>query len=195
MKKKVLAIIVLSIFLIFGVTTGLNAKTIEINKFKTLNQEVYLGYANIYGDGVEENTTIETEAKNDLIVKIETSPDFIDFYIDYEIDTNNALSDHGAITIFLQVNGEQKGNNETITFDKKQGMLYIRDVEVKKGDIFTFEMIVAYTNLVPPFTSTTTVYGGGAITKAKSFETNTYELFWFIEMILSRFPKITYLLN
>ena len=106
MKKKVLAIIIISIFLIFGVTTGSNAKTIKNNKFKTLNQDVYLGYANIYGDGVEENTTIETDAKNDLVVKIETSPDFIDFYIDYEIDTNNALSDHGVITIFLQVNGD-----------------------------------------------------------------------------------------
>ena len=191
MKRKVLTIIVVIIFLLVGVCTVSNAKTIGNNKSKTLNQDVYLGYANIYGDGIEENTVIEAEAENDLVVKIGTSPDYINFYIEYDIDTNNGLNDNGVITVFLQVNGEQKGHNETITFDDEQGMLYIKDVEVKKGDIFTFEMGVVYTNLVPPFTDTATAYGGGAIAKSKSTDMDTSgSLFWFKEMIISRFPLL-----
>jgi hypothetical protein len=190
MKQKFLTIVVIMILLIVGASVTSNAKLIEKknNNSKILNQEVFLGYANIYGDGVQGNTVIEVEAENDLVVKIQTSPTNLDFYIEYDIDTNNGLNDNGAVSFLLQIDGAQVGHNETLTFDDVQGRLYIDEVEVEKGDVFSFEVGALYTNILPPFTVPGTAFGGGWIPKARVNIIVEHEsISWLKDLIISRF--------
>jgi hypothetical protein len=183
--------------LIVGASIISNAKFIEKknNNSKILNQEVYLGYANIYGDGVQGNTVIEVEAENDLVVKIQTSPTNLDFYIEYDIDTNNGVNDNGAVSFLLQIDGTQVGHNETITFDDAQGRLNIAEIEVEKGDAFSFEIGALYTNLIPPFTVPATAFGAGWIPRARVNIIFEYEsISWLKDIFISRFPLLGWLI-
>ena len=118
MKGKIFAILfVISILLTASIALT-SAKTITKTKSEALSKEVYLGYANVYGDGVEENTEIEVSAENNLIVKISENTEIIDFYIEYDLEAANGLNDNCGVSFLLQINGEQKGHNESRNTNK-----------------------------------------------------------------------------
>jgi hypothetical protein len=83
------------------------------------------------------------------------------------------------------------GHNETITFDDEQGRLYIDEIEVEKGDVFTFELSALYTNIIPPFTVPGTAFGGGWIPRARvDIIVEDESISWLKNLIISRFPLL-----
>jgi hypothetical protein len=169
MNKKIVIMAIISFLLISGAITISNANVIKqptisnINKI-TANKEVHLGWANIVGDGTEENTTIDVQAENDLIIKTDSKTSYIDFYINYSM-LCDGLTDNGVITLLIQINGENRGNDSIITFTNKGDNLTIKNVEVKWGNALSFEIGAIYTNIIPPFVKPAYVLGGGLIGK------------------------------
>jgi hypothetical protein len=194
MDKK---LIILGILAIFLMSSALSSASIIINqneKIKLTNKEIYLGQASIYGDGIEENTTIDLTAENDMTIRISSQTEVVNFYIDYTINTTNGLIDNGAISLLIQINGDNKGNNETISFSYDIGKLIVENIEVQRQDLLTFQIAGVYTNLNPPFVVTDITAGGGIINHNSRFQ-RMFHIFPFIENILIKntlFSKILY---
>ena len=171
-KKKYFIFVVFATFILisFGLSSAsIIKKEANANFPKTANKQIYLGQASIYGDGIEENTTINLSAENDLSIGVDSQTEIVDFYITYTM-TCNGTTDNGAITLLIQINGEQKGTNQTITFDKKEGILKVENIEVKRRDVLSFQIIGDYTNILPPFDVLDTSIGGGIISKGFVFQ-------------------------
>ena len=171
-KKKYYIFVVFAAVIL--ISSGLSSASIikkvaNANFPKTANKQIYLGQASIYGDGVKENTTINLSAENDLSIGIDSQTEIVDFYITYTM-TCNGTTDDGAITLLIQINGEQKGTNQTITFDEKEGTLKVENIEVKRRDVLSFQIGGAYTNLNPPFVVSDVSIGGGVISKGFVFQ-------------------------
>jgi len=192
MKRKIIVGIVLLLFLLTGINNT-NAMTVSSENIITkpkvsLNEKIFLGQVKIDGDGTQENSSAEAYAMNDLLIKTKEEVSYLDFYIDFDMlcDGN---TDSGSATIFLQINGIQIGHDENLTFTENHGELIIENVEVKWGDILTFEVGALYTNGIPPFTDQKAAVGGGAISKVRSHSNNIFE------RINMEFPIFKYLLN
>jgi hypothetical protein len=179
-KYRIIALIIALILISTGsviiTTQGLTLK----KQIKTnANKEIYLGFATISGDGTKQNTTVDAIAENDLVIKTESETSLVDFYISYNMECSGS-TDSGAVSLLVQINQQNKGNNQTATIDFKTGELYVRDVEVSWRDVLTFEISAAYTNGVPAFVIPDLAVGGGVVSKkARSFD--------FQENILNRF--------
>lgn len=169
MNKKIVIMAIISFLLISEAISISNANVIkqqtisDINNI-TANKEVHLGWANIVGDGTEDNTTVNVHAENDLIIKTTSKTSYIDFYINYSMLCDGS-TDNGVITLLIQINGENIGNDSNITFTNKEDNLTIKNVEVKWGDALSFEIGAIYTNVIPPFVIPAYVIGGGLISK------------------------------
>jgi hypothetical protein len=167
-KQKLIIIIAVSLTLLATATisnAAFEKKQFSKNIIPKImdNQEVYLGNANIDGDGTEENSNAEASAEADLTIKINSETSIIDFYIDYSISCKG-ITDSGHISLLLQINGEQVGHDETIlVVADEEGTLRIEDIEVHRQDVFSYEIIAIYTNGLPPFTKQDTGIGGGAV--------------------------------
>jgi len=169
MNKKIVIMAIVSFLLILGAITTSNANVIKQSAISNINQitankEVNLGWANIVGDGTEENTAVDVDDKNDLIIKTGSKTSYLDFYINYSMFCDG-LTDSGLITLLIQINGGKRGNNSIITFTNKEGNLFIKNVEVKWGDVLSFEIGAIYTNIFPSFVKPAYVLGGGLISK------------------------------
>jgi len=120
MNKKIIAFSIIMMLMIFGITTMSYAKNTNLSfndngSYKKLNKEIFLGTASIYGDGIEENTVIELDAEIDLSIGIDSQTEIVDFYVDYTM-TCDSLTDNGIVTLFVQINGDNVGLDEAITF-------------------------------------------------------------------------------
>ena len=191
MKNRIFCLIIAIFLIMLGaaiISEGAVLKK-QITNFKYQNQEVYLGTATITGDGTELNTTVETTAENDLVIRTDTETSFIDLYITYSM-TCNGLTDSGVTTLLIQVNGETKGHNESATLNFKEGDLFFENLEVKWGDVLSFEIGAAYTNGFPPFVESDLAVGGGIISKKARIQSmpnfTIFRLFKSLQNIFSK---------
>jgi hypothetical protein len=171
-KKQYFIFVALAVFILISsgmVSANLLKKQTSTNLTKAANREIYLGSATIYGDGTEENTTVDLNAENDVTIGIDSQTETVDFYITYSMNCSG-VTDNGALTLLIQITGVQKGINETITFSEKEGKLIVEDIEVNRRDVLTFEIGGVYTNLNPPFVVSDIAIGGGIINKALMFQ-------------------------
>jgi len=165
MNKHRIVTLIIALFLIMTGTAIITHGTVLKKQVTTnSNQEVYLGFATMSGDGTELNTTVDAIAENDLVIKTESETSLIDLYISYTMECSG-VTDSGAISLLVQINQENKGHAEAATLDFKTGDLHIEDVEVTWGDVLTFEISAAYTNGVPPFVIPDVAVGGGVVSK------------------------------
>ena len=182
MNKKIFFIGVVAFFL---TTAAISSARLINNQKQVLNnenREFYLGRASIFGDGLEENTSIELIAENDLTIGISAQTEIVSFYIDYTMNCTG-LTDSGAISLLIQINGDNKGNNETLTLTNKTGKLVVEEIEVKRQDILSFEITGVYTNLNPAFVVSDVTIGGGIINHPLK-TLKSLKMFTIIESIL-----------
>ena len=186
MNKYRIVTLIIALFLIMTGTAIITHGTVLKKQVITnANQEVYLGFATMSGDGTEQNTTVDTIAENDLIIRTESETSLIDLFISYTMECTGS-TDSGATSLLVQINQQNKGNNQTATINFKTGELYIRDVEVTWGDVLTFEISAAYTNGVPPFIIPDVAVGGGVVSKKARSVPRSFD-FEFQKSILNRF--------
>jgi hypothetical protein len=167
MIKKNLTIIVAILLIIIGTAIIVNASVIR-QRTNNLNQQVYLGMAGIIGDGTEENTTVDAQAENDLVIRTDTETSYLDFYITYSMQCDGS-TDSGAISLLIQINSENRGHAEALTLDTKDGDLIVENVEAHWGDILSFEISAVYTNGLPAFVVPDVAVGGGLISQKARF--------------------------
>ena len=161
MKKQIISLLLISIFII-SVCSVTNAKVINqysINneKIGKTSQQVYLGYSSIFGNG--NSRILVAELENDILIKLESSDDSVDFYIDYEMNCYG-LTDEGFITLTIFLNDANVSFNivQTGLFtNSKNGTLIVENVSVKRGDALTFRIDVGYGSVIPFYTNLITL--------------------------------------
>ncbi len=170
MNKKFIAIAMATILIFLGATTGSSLKMSIKNLVEEkpiFAEEISLGSAIIYGDGIEGHTNVDAIAAKDLTIKITSDPETIDFYISYSIQCDGSV-DQGRVYLFLQLNGESLGNESAETAESEEGTLKFDNVIVTNGDILTYEIGVLYTNFDPTFTAADLDIGVALILKSRT---------------------------
>ncbi len=173
MKKQIIPIFIISILLIFSM--AVNANSINNNLVNKMNQQVYLGYSSILGNG--NSSTLIAELENDVIIRLNSTTGFVDFYIDYEMNCYGP-ADFGIITVTIFLNDENISNNFVQVgplSDSENGSLIVSDVAVERGDALTFRINVVYTNVLPPYTNSTSATGFGVISKNNMITHNFFQ--------------------
>jgi len=172
-NKKFCAVAIVLTLLLLGMGTVSNAEVINqkiTRQPKTASEQILLGSASIFGDGIEENTVVDAIASDDLTISIASQTEIVDFYITYDIVCNGD-NDFGIVYFFLQT-------------DIDSGDLILEDVEVSRMDILTFEIGAGYTNLIPPFVVLDVAVGGGIVNRPVLFN-----------LLFEKFPVLSYLLS
>jgi hypothetical protein len=178
MKKQIISILTIVIIL-FSISSIANANSInknsnELNQIQKNNQQIYLGYSSILGNG--SSSTLAAELENDIIIRLDSTSDFVDFYIDYEMNCYG-LTDEGIITLTIFLNDENVSFNLVQTgllTDSKNGSLTVGDVSVESGDALTFRINVVYGSVIPLYSNTTTATGFGVVSKQKTVSNNMF---------------------
>ena len=137
------------------------------SNLKLSNREIYLGYATIWGDG--NNSILNAVAENNLRIRTETTTEFVDFYIEYEMNCEG-LVDEGIISLTLILNGENVSTNFTQTPFSKNGTLYLHDIEISRGETFGFIINVVYGNVYPFYQNDTSATGAAVVRKNFLFD-------------------------
>jgi hypothetical protein len=127
-----------------------------------VNRAVYLGSAKIYGEG--NWSRIDVQAENDVLIKIDSKNELVDFFIDYEMECRG-VTDEGIITLTVSLNGENISLNITQTPTSKMGRLFVKNVYVAQGDALVFVIHALYANLIPVYLNETSTAGAGIINK------------------------------
>ena len=171
MKKQIISILLIAIFIISlcSVATAkvINRYSIDNEIIGKTNQQIYLGYSSILGNG--NSSTLVAELENDIIIKLDSISDKVDFYIDYELNCYG-LTDNGIITLTIFLNDANVSFNLVQTgllTDSKNGTLLIENVSVQRGDTLTFRIDVGYGSVIPFYTNSTSATGIGVISKSK----------------------------
>ena len=107
MNRKLTTISVVAILILISTTTIKNATTMKHRSnndlsSETISQQVYLGYANITGNG--SNSILEAVAENDIPIRIDAQSGYVDFYINYDMNCSGT-TDEGVITLTIFLNG------------------------------------------------------------------------------------------
>ncbi len=152
------AFLMISIF-----CSGINANS-AITTYKTNNEEIYLGYASIWGNGT--SSVLDASVESNLLIKISSKSEIVDFYIDYDMNCES-LTDEGIITLALSLDNENISLNITQTPTQKSGSLYLNDVEVNRGESLILSINVAYGNIVPLYHNETSALGAAIVPKNK----------------------------
>ena len=171
MKKQIISVLLIAIFII-SLCSVTNAKVIHRHSIDNeiigkTNQQIYLGYSSILGNG--NSSTLMADLENDLLIKLDSSSDVVDFYIDYEMNCYG-LTDNGIITLTIFLNDANVSFNIVQTgllTDSKNGTLLIENVSVQRGDTLTFRIDVGYGSVIPFYTNSTSATGIGVISKSK----------------------------
>lgn len=159
--KKSITLILLSLFLItIIINSGISTQT-NLYK-KNANNRIYLGYASIWGNGNQ--STLEATVENNIRIKTESTTEIVDFYIEYDI-VCESLTDEGIITLTLLLDGENLTSNITQTPLIKNGSLFLRDIEITRGDSLSFIINVFYGNLIPLYYNETQAVGVAVVNK------------------------------
>ena len=171
MKKQIISVLLIAIFIISlcSVATAkvINRYSIDNEIIVKTNQQIYLGYSSILGNG--NSSTLVAELENDIIIKLDSISDNVDFYIDYEMNCYG-LTDNGIITLTIFLNDANVSFNLVQTgllTDSKNGTLLIENVSVQRGDTLTFRIDVGYGSAIPFYTNSTSATGIGVINKSK----------------------------
>jgi hypothetical protein len=127
-----------------------------------LNEQIYLGYANISGDG--NSSILDGSAENDLSIGIGSTTEIVDFYIDYDIACE-AIFDFGIASLTIYLDDENVSFNVTLPIHDGQGTLHVKDVEVSRGDILLFVIGLSYANPLNQYHNETIITGAGVINK------------------------------
>ena len=152
------AFLMISVFCI-----GINANSSN-TPFKTNNEEIYLGYASIWGNGT--SSVLDASVENNLLIKISSKSEIVDFYINYDMNCES-LTDEGIITLALSLDNENISVNITQTPTQKTGSLYLHDVEVNRGESLILSINVAYGNLITLYHNETSALGAAIVPKSK----------------------------
>jgi hypothetical protein len=168
-NKKILNIIIITHLLIFGIISSSNACLMNKHlstksDLLSSNKQIFVGWVNITGDGTEENSTIQINPKIDILIQTGNETSYVDFYLNYSTILNGS-TDSSIITLFIQINEEDKGNVEKIEIFNRNETLKIENIEVHWKDRFSFEIGVFYINGIPPFEIHDIGFGGGFIGK------------------------------
>ena len=178
MKKKIIITILLSFLLIISsqsIAKTNNKNSINNNLVKKTNQQIYLGYSSILGNG--NSSTLTAELENDIIIRLNSTNGVVDFYIDYEMNCYG-LTDEGIITLTIFLNDENVSFNFVQTgllIDSKNGTLSVSDVPVERGDALTFRINVAYGSVIPLYSNSTSATGFGVVSKYRSISNNIFQ--------------------
>ena len=171
MNKKFIAIAMATILIFLGATTTGSSLKMSIKNLveekPTFAEEISLGSATVYGDGIEGHTNVDAITAKDLTIKITSDPETIDFYISYSMQCDGAL-DQGRVYLFLQLNGESLGNKSVEIAESEEGTLKFDNVIVTNGDILTYEIGALYANLDPVFTAGDLDIGAALILKSRT---------------------------
>jgi len=164
MRKIVSTFIIVMLLVMSGISFLTQASEEKEKLIFNQNQQIYLGIAHIIGDGIEVNTTVNTATENDIVIKISSETSIVDFYINYSM-VCNGKTDSGLITLIIQINQENIGHSEVATVDLNEGQLFLEKIEIKRGDVVSFEVGAVYTNLIPSFVVPSVAIGGGVVSK------------------------------
>ena len=136
---------------------------------KNANKQIYLGYANITGNG--SNSILEAVAENDLVVGIENKTGYVDFYINYDMNCSGD-TDSGQILLTVVINNQNLSLATASTFDVEDGVLKVENIKVDRKDSFSFIIEVVYASVTPFYSNQTQAAGAGVI--SKSYNTINY---------------------
>ena len=164
MKNKIFSIFI--IILIFLNMTLFTSAKIDNSELKMINEksnkQIYLGTAIIVGYG--NNSELEANLENDLLIKLNSSSSIVDFYIIYDMNCSG-LTDEGIITLTVFLNDENVSFNFVQTPTSKNGTLKVENVEIKNRDALTFRINVAYASIIPFYTDSISATGIGIVSK------------------------------
>lgn len=178
-------------FLLVGILV-LSSFGVGAVPIQNTNKKIYLGYANITGNGT--SSILEAVAENNLIVAIENKTSYVDFYINYTMSCNGD-TDNGQIWLTVAINGQNVTPALATTFSSQTGSLIIEDVQVSKKDSFSFIIQVLYASIVPLYVNETRVLGAGVVEKAKIAPFDTVWFEWLFERFPNAFPLLRQLMG
>ena len=153
---------------------------------KNANKQIYLGYANITGNG--SNSILEAVAENDLVVGIENKTGYVDFYINYDMNCSGD-TDSGQILLTVVINNQNLSLATASTFDVEDGVLKVENIKVDRKDSFSFIIEVVYASVTPFYSNQTQAVGAGVI--SKSYNTINYSnnpFYRFLDNLVKCFP-------
>ena len=197
MNRKSAIITVLTILIVLSTatisTTAIKQRSIRDLSSETLNRQVYLGFANITGNGT--SSTLEAVAKNDLLIGLDSESSYVDFYINYDMNCSGT-TDEGIITLTISINGQNITPNIVQTPTSKNGTLKIENVEVHRQDTLVFVIYVVYGSIIPLYSNSTSDTGAGVFNKGITVvEKSTNPFLDFLEQHPRMFPILKYLLR
>ena len=198
MCRKLTTVSIVAILIILSTTTVSNAISIKPQPIKeliseTVNRQVYLGFANIIGNG--SSSTLEAVAKNDLFIGLGSESSYVDFYINYDMNCSGT-SDEGITTLTISINGQNITPNIVQTPTSKNGTLKIENVEVHRQDTLVFVIYVVYGSIIPLYSNSTSATGAGVFNKGITvFEKSTNPFLCFLEQYPRIFQMLRYLLR
>ena len=179
MKKKIISLSLVVILILIGLPASVNAisiiQVIKQKNFINANREIPLGSGIIYGDGIEENTSVDAVARKDISIGINAQQETVDLYIDYSINCSGSV-DEGMVYFNVQINGVEVDNVSVSSQEIDQGKLKIEDVFLERGNVLTCVVGAVYTNYNPLFVVPDVDVGGGAINKPKNSLFNPFLL-------------------
>lgn len=189
-KTKVIGITLIITFAVLSTSSALvvserlfNLNTAMISSDVT---QVYLGSASIYGTG--NDSVLSATALNNILIGIEAKEAPVDFYIDYEMNCTG-VTDEGAISLSIFLNDQNVSLQAIQTPNKKSGRLVIENVTVNRGDSLLFIINVAYGNLIPLYSNSTSDTGVGVISHSNAFR---HPLLRILELFPCEFYRILY---
>ncbi len=197
MNRKLAIISVLIILIVLSTstisTTAIKQRSIRDLSSETINRQVYLGFANIIGNGG--SSTLEAVAENDLAIGIDSKSEYVDFYINYDMNCSGT-TDEGIITLTISINGQNITPNIVQTPTSKNGTLKIENVEVHRQDALIFVINVVYGSIIPLYSNSTSDTGAGVFNKGITVvEKSTNPFLDFLEQHPRMFPILKYLLR
>ena len=173
-------------FLLIGILV-LSSLGVGASSIKTTNKQIYLGYANITGNGTA--SILEAVAENNLIVGIENKTSYVDFYINYNMSCSGD-TDNGQIWLTVAINGQNMTPALATTFNSQNGTLKIEGINVNRKDSFSFVIEVVYASVIPFYTNQTQALGAGVVSKSAKFISDSCNpILQSFEWLFERFPN------
>ena len=193
-KSAILTLLIILIVLSTATisTTAIKQRSIRDLSSETLNRQVYLGFANITGNG--NSSTLEAVAEN-FKIGLGSESSYVDFYINYDMNCSGT-SDEGITTLTISINGQNITPNIVQTPTSKNGTLKIENVEVHRQDTLVFVIYVVYGSIIPLYSNSTSATGAGVFNKGITvFEKSTNPFLCFLEQHPRMFQMLRYLLR
>jgi hypothetical protein len=199
MKNKIIKSLLIAIIIMLSSFSIISNASIidQLNKqditFKNTNQQIYLGYVIINGNG--SNSNLQAVAENNLLVGINDKTSFVDFYINYTINCSGE-TDNGQVWLTVAINGQNITPVFFTSFNESDGVLKISNIEVNRQDGFQFIIEVIYASVTPLYTNHTQAIGGGIINKSTNYKIDYKNQFYqILEKLNYRFPFFERILN